>query len=156
VKSHAVPSQVVALAPVGLGHAVHDVVPQVLTLVLVAQIPEQLCVPVAQTPEQAAAWAMQVPAHSFIPDGHAGKHAVPSQVTLPPAGSVHAAHDVAPQLPTSWLLTQRLPQRWYPVLHAMPHAPPTHCATPFGSVAHTVHAVPHAVASPSVAHLFAH
>jgi hypothetical protein len=156
VKSHAVPSQVLALAPVGLGHAVHDVVPQVSTLVLVAQIPAQLWVPVAHTPEHAAAASMQVPAHSFMPVGQAGRHAVPSQVTVPPAGSAHAAHEVAPQLPTSRLLTQRPPQTWKPVLHAMPHAPPTHWATPLGSVGQTVHAVPHAVASPSAAHLAAH
>jgi hypothetical protein len=87
VKSHAVPSHVVALAPVGFGHAAQDVAPQVSTLVFVAQIPEQLWVPAGHTPEQAAAAAMHVPAHSFIPVGHAGTHAVPSHVTVPPAGT---------------------------------------------------------------------
>ena len=120
------PSQEVALAPVGLGHAVHDVVPQVSALVLAAQIPAQLCVPAGHTPEHAAAASMQVPAQSFMPVGQAGRHVVPSQVTLPPVGIVHAVHEVVPQLPTSRLLTQRLPQVWNPVLHAMPHAPPTH------------------------------
>jgi hypothetical protein len=126
VKSHVVPSHVVVLAPVGLGHAVHDVVPQVSTLVLVAQMPAQSWVPVRHTSEHAAAAAMHAPAHSFMPVGQAGTHAVPSQVTVPPAGDWHAVHDVVPQLPTSRLLTQRPPQMWYPALQAMPHAPPTH------------------------------
>jgi hypothetical protein len=126
VKSHAVPLQVVALAPVGLGHAVHKVVPQVSTLVFNAQMPPQLCVPAGHTPEHAAAMSMHVPAHSFIPDEQAGIHAVPSHVTVPPIGAWHAVHDVAPQLPTSALLTQRPPQVWYSALQAMPHAPPTH------------------------------
>jgi hypothetical protein len=111
VKSHAVPSQVAVLAPVGFGQAVHDVVPQVSTLVLVAQIPAQLCVPVAHTPEHAVAASMHVPAQAFIPVGHVGRHAVPSHVTEPPAGSWHAVHDVVPQLPTSRLLTHR-PPHW--------------------------------------------
>ena len=110
MKSQAVPSHVVALAPVGFGHAAHDVAPQVSTLVFGAQIPAQLCVPVGHTPEHAVAASMHVPAHAFIPVGHVGTHAVPSHVTEPPAGSWHAVHDVVPQLPTSRLLTQRPPQ----------------------------------------------
>jgi hypothetical protein len=42
------------------------------------------------------------------------------------------------------------------VLHAIPHAPPAHCATPFGSVGHTVHEVPHAGTSLSIEHLVPH
>ena len=100
------------LAPVGFAHAAHDVVPHVSTLVFRAQIPEQLCVPAAQTPEQAVAASMQLPAHSFVPVGHAGWHIVPSHATEPPAGSWHAVHEVVPQLPTSLLLTH-LPPHWW-------------------------------------------
>jgi hypothetical protein len=35
-------------------------------------MPLQLCVPDGQTPEHEAAVAMQSPAQTFIPDGHAG------------------------------------------------------------------------------------
>ena len=111
VKSHAVPSHEVALAPVGRGHARHDV-PQLLTLVFDAQMPPQSCEPAAHCPEHAAAMAMHAPAHSFMPAGQAGTHAVPSHVTVPPpVGASQATHEVAPQLPMAMLLTQRPPQR---------------------------------------------
>ena len=113
-KSQLVPSHVVALAPSGFGHAVHAAAPapQVSTLVFEAQIPLQLWVPAGHTPEQAVAVAMQVPAHSFIPVGQVGWQAMPSHTTVPPAGAWHAVQDVVPQLPMSWLLTQRPPQAW--------------------------------------------
>jgi hypothetical protein len=108
VKSHVVPSHVVALAPVGLGQPV-QVVPHVSTLLFVAQMPLQSCVPVGQVP-QAAVVAMQAPAHSLVSVGQAGTHAVPSQATEPPVGIVHAVHEVVPQLPVSSLLTHLAPQ----------------------------------------------
>ncbi len=49
---------------------------------------EQLWVPLAHTPLHAALLAMQVPAHSFMPDGQAGTHCVPSHVTEPPVGCI--------------------------------------------------------------------
>lgn len=85
VKSHVVPSHVVALAPVGFGHELHDVAPQLSTLVFDAQIPLQLCVPAGHVP-QAAVMATHAPAHSCMLAGQAGMHAVPSQVTEPPVG----------------------------------------------------------------------
>ena len=156
VKSQAVPSQLVALAPGGLAHPTHDVTPHVLTLVLAAQTPPQLCVPAGHWPEQAAAMSTHAPTHSFIPVGHAGTHAVPSHVTEPSVGAWQAWQDVVPQLPMSLLLTQRLPQMCVPVLHTSPQAPPTHCAAPFGSVAHATHEVPQAVASSSRTHRAPH
>lgn len=108
MKSHAVPEQVVSLAPVGLGHARQDEGPQVSTLVFEAQIPLQLCDPPGHCPEQAAAMSMQPPRHSFIPMGHVGTHAAPSQLTMPPpVGVWHAEHDVLPQLATSVFFTHR-------------------------------------------------
>ncbi len=109
---HAVPLQDVALAPVGNEQAVHDVVPQLPTSLLLAQIPEQLCVPLGHVPLHAALLAMQTPLHSFIPDGQAGTHCVPSQVTEPPVGCTQAVQEEVPQLPTSALLTHLLPHRW--------------------------------------------
>jgi hypothetical protein len=100
--------------------------------------------------------AIQVPAQSFMPIGHAGTQTVPLQVTPPPIGASHATHEDAPQLPMSPLFTHRPPQMWYPVAHARVHAPPTHCAVPFGSVAQAVHAAPHAVVSSSRTHLVPH
>ena len=85
MKSHDPLLQVVALAPVGFGQATHEA-PQVSTLVLSAQMPAQLWVPLGQRPEHAAAAAMHAPAHSFMPGGQAGTHMVPSQVTAPPLG----------------------------------------------------------------------
>jgi hypothetical protein len=149
MKSQVVPSHDVELAPVGLGHDVQSVVPHESVLVFDKQTMEQLCVAGGQMPSHDAAWSMHFPAHSFIAPGHEGTHAVPSQVTLPPIGIWQAEHDVVPQLPTSLLLTHLAPQMWKPVLQTRPQLPPTHCAVPFGSVAHTVQAIPQAVASVS-------
>ena len=110
VKSHFIPSHVVALAPVGLGQLVHNV-PQVSTLVFMAQMPPQSWVPDGQRTEQAAAASIHTPEHSFIPEGQAGTQVVPSQVAEPPIGIVHALHEVVPQLPTSLLLTHLAPHR---------------------------------------------
>ena len=87
VKSQLVPSQVVALAPVGFEQDVHAVVPHESTLVFEAQTPLQSCVPFGHTPEQAADEATQAPAQGFIPEGQAGTQAVPLHVTLPPVGA---------------------------------------------------------------------
>ena len=111
VKPQVVPSQLFEVAPVGKGHAVHDVVPQLATSVLLAQMPEQSWVPLEQTPLHAELLAMQVPAQSFMLAGQAGRHCVPSQVTEPPVGCMHAVHDEVPQLPTSALLTHLPPHR---------------------------------------------
>jgi hypothetical protein len=155
VKSQIVPSQVVALAPVGLGHDVHKV-PHESMLALDLQSPWQLWVPAGQVPSHAAVLAMHAPAQSFIPAGHAGTQAVPSQVTVPPIGSWQLMHDVVPQLPTSRLLTQRPAQRWYPVLHVRLHTPPVHWAVPLRSAGHTEHDAPHAAGSLSAGHLLPH
>lgn len=64
VKSHFVPSQVAAAAPVGTGQAVHAV-PQELALMLSAQIPVQMCIPVGHMFEQGAVDAIQAPLHSI-------------------------------------------------------------------------------------------
>lgn len=111
VKPHVAPLQFVEVAPLGKGQDVHDVAPQLPTLVLLAQMPEQSCVPLGQTPMHAALLAMHAPAQSFVPDGHTVMHCVPSQVTEPPVGCWHAVHEVEPQLPRSLLLTHLPPQR---------------------------------------------
>jgi hypothetical protein len=126
VKSQAVPLHVVTLAPVGLGHAEQAEVPQVSVLLLLAQIPAHSWVPAGQAPAQAALASMHAPAQLCFPVGQLGTQAVPSQVTAPPAGSWQAVHEVAPQLPTFVLFTQRPPHRWYPAWHVIPQAPPTH------------------------------
>ena len=106
MKLQVVPSQLVVLAPVGLGQDEHEA-PQESTPSLGLQIPLQSCVPDAHTPEHAAALSMQTPAQSFIPVGQAGRHEVPSQVTDPPVGFWHVVHEVAPQLSVLVLLTHR-------------------------------------------------
>ena len=72
----------------GAAHAVQEVGPQELVLVLLAQ----------------------VPAHSCEPVLHVAPHEMPSHVAVPLTGCVHATHD-APQLVTLALLTQAPPQR---------------------------------------------
>jgi hypothetical protein len=52
-----------------------------------SHIPLQSWVPEEHTPEHGAALSMQVPAHSFIPAGHAGTQLAPSQLTVPPTGA---------------------------------------------------------------------
>jgi len=103
VNPHAVPSQV-AVPCAGVGQAVHDV-PQVFGLALAWQMPEQSCVPDAQTPAHDALLAIHAPAHSFIPVGQVPLHIVPSQVAEPPVGTEHGTHDV-PQLARSSFFTQ--------------------------------------------------
>jgi len=87
MKSHDIPLQVESLAPVGFGHAAHDVGPQEFTLVFAAQRPLQSCEPAAHCPEHAITISMHAPAHSFMPVGQAGTHAAPSQLTVPPVGA---------------------------------------------------------------------
>jgi hypothetical protein len=62
-------------------------------------------------PSQAFAFGMHAPRHSFIPAGHAGWQARPSQVTVPPVGVMQGMHDAlsfGPQLATI-LLSTHLP-----------------------------------------------
>ncbi len=85
VKLHVEPLQLVVLAPVGFGQGVQEV-PQVSTLVFMAQRPLQLWVPVGHTSEQGAVLAMHAPAQSLVPAGQVTMHCVPSQLAEPPVG----------------------------------------------------------------------
>ena len=91
------PSQV-AVPWVGTGQLV-QAVPQLLGLALGWHVPEQSWVPVLQTPEQEAVWAMHWPAHSLKPVGHEPPQLVPSQVADPPIVSESVAETVPPALP---------------------------------------------------------
>jgi hypothetical protein len=71
---------------------------------------------------------------------------VPSHVGLALAVVVHAVHE-APQLAVSVLLTQALPQRWYPALHTKPQPVVPHVAVAFAGAVQCVQVAPHAVAS---------
>ena len=115
------PSHVAADAPVGLGHDAQVEVPHELTLVSGAQSPAQSCVPDGHMPEQDDAIGMQAPAQSFMVAGQVGVQLVPSQVAEPPLGAWQGIHDVGPHELTLALLTQTVPHRWKPGLHAMPH-----------------------------------
>jgi hypothetical protein len=108
VKVQVVPSQLVVLAPVGLGHEV-QADPQLSTLTFDAHRPLQSWVVPMHTPAHEAAPSMQVPAHSFMPGLQVGMHTVPSQVAEPPVGFWQAVQEVVPQLPTSLLLTHLPP-----------------------------------------------
>ena len=111
VKPHVVPSQV-AVPCVGIGQGEQDV-PQLLGLAFGWHVPEQSCVPVPQTPEHEAAWAMHWPAHNLKPVGHDPPQLVPSHVAVPPMGTGQATQAM-PQLATSVLLTH------WPVQMCMP------------------------------------
>ena len=129
------------MAFAGVGQGVHDVVPQLLTLVFGWQVPEQSCEPEEQTPEQAAPLAMQTPAQSFIPEGQVPPQVVPSQVAVPPpVGTGHAVHEV-PHPETLVLATHAVPQAWNPVPQAKPHAVPSQVAVEFAGGAHAAHDV---------------
>ena len=75
VNPHAVPSQV-AVPLVGAVHAVHDVVPQLLVLVL----------------------ATHVDPHRWKPLLQVNPHWVPSQVAVALAGAVHGVVQLVPQV----------------------------------------------------------
>ena len=107
VNPQLVPSQV-AVPFMGVEHAVHDM-PHEFALVFGWQVPLQSWLPLAQTPEQDAVEAMQTPAHSFMPDGQVPPHIVPSQVAVPPVGTVQAVQ-LEPQELIAVLLTHELPQ----------------------------------------------
>ena len=151
VDPHAVPLHV-AVPPVGTGHAVHDVAPQLATEVLLTQVPLHRCmapgqahapfwhvVPPAQAVAQPPQWLLslcsltQVVPHSVSPAVHVDPHAVPLHVAVPPVGTGHAVHDVVPQLATEALLTQ------VPLHGCMPtgqaHAPFWHVVPPAQAVA---------------------
>jgi len=142
----------------GAEHA-EQLVPQVATAVLAAQMPLQLCVPVGHVLLQARLVAMQAPLQSCMPLGQLAPQLRPSQVADPPWGTAHAVHDVVPQLATSVLLTQApVPDGhwWWPVAHMIPHVPPWQTAVPLGSPGQAVQLDPHAVASVLAAHLLPH
>jgi hypothetical protein len=69
----------------------------------------------AHMPLQALVLGMQAPAHTFEPEGQAGMHASPSQVTVPPpVGAWQGEHDVrslGPQVATALLSTHLPPHR---------------------------------------------
>jgi hypothetical protein len=84
---------------------------------------------------------MQAPAHSFIPDGQVPPHDVPSQVAVPPVGTLHAVQD-DPHEVTAVLRTHDVPHAWYPVAQVNPHDVPSHVAVPLAGAVHGVHDVP--------------
>lgn len=129
--------------------------PQKVVLVSAWQMPLQLCCPVMHIPSHAFAFGMHVPRHSLVPEGHAGWHARPSHVTVPPVGiwqAVHEASSLGPQVATALLSTHLPPHTWKPVLHISAHSPPTQAAVPFASVGQVMQVAPHPVASLSAAH----
>jgi hypothetical protein len=117
------------------------------------QMPLQLCVPEGQTPSHAWATGTQAPLQSFLlVSGQDGTHARPVHVTSPPAGFWQGvSHAVVPHVAGSVLLTQRVPQRWYPVRHARSHVPPVQIRWPLGSFGQATQPAPQAVASSSEA-----
>ncbi len=67
-------------------------------------------------------------------------------------GVGHGVQEVAPQVATSVLLTQALPQRWNPELHAKSHVVPSHVAVAFAGTMHGEQDVPHDVTLVLFAH----
>jgi hypothetical protein len=129
VNPQVVPSQV-AVPCAGTVQAVHDV-PQLLGLALGWHVPEQSWVPVLQTPEHEAAWAMHWPAHSLKPVGHEPPQLVPSQVADPPIGTGQATQAM-PQLATSVLITHWPVQMCVPAPQTVPTSglwPASGCTT---------------------------
>lgn len=124
VNPHLVPSQVACEAPAGTGQTAQEG-PQPVTSFATKQKPLQRLVPVGQEPAQLTFGAMQTPSQSTFGAGQVPPHDFPSQVALPPFGTVHAVQAV-PQLLGSSSRTQL----------------PPHACSPFGQVAATGKSTP--------------
>jgi len=146
------PSQLVDEAPVGRAHAWHELVPHEFTLVFMEQTPLHACVPPGHWPSHAALLSMQLPLHSFWPDGQVPLQLPDTQVAVPPAGAGQGSHD-EPQLAGSESLAHAPLHEWVPDLQPMVQVPPMHCAVPapLGSVGQVTQRSPQAVASLSFA-----
>jgi hypothetical protein len=110
VKSQLPVVHAVALAPVGLGHALHRA-PHEFVLLSSTQTPPQLCVPVGQAPHGAFA-AMQAPLQSCWGAAQLPPHFWPSHVAVPPVMLPQAMHEDGPHEPTSASLTHLPPHAW--------------------------------------------
>lgn len=142
------PVQVAEPLADGAGHDT-QLAPQKVVLVSGWQMPLQLCVPVGQGPHGVFV-GIHAPAHTFVPLGHAGWHARPSQVAVPPIGTSQGIQEVlsfGPHVATALLSTHLPPHWWKPALHMTAHAPLTQTALPLGSVRHTRQLVPQPVGS---------
>jgi len=118
VKPHA-PLAQVAVAFVTAGQAA-QLPPQEFTLVFERQRPLQSCVPMGQTPMQAAPFAMQTLAQTFSPIGHFAPQVVPSHVAAPPCGAEQAEQEVPHD--AGELSSEQPPlQAWKPAPHEKPH-----------------------------------
>jgi hypothetical protein len=102
-----VPSQV-ALPFAGAEQAV-QLVPQLCTLWLLTHRPLQSCCPDGQLPEQAWDKGMQAPKQSFWLVGQLPPQLVPSQVALPPVGTVQGVQ-LPPQLAVEVFDRHSMPQ----------------------------------------------
>jgi hypothetical protein len=126
VTPQAVPSQV-AVPFAGVGQAVQALAPHEAGLVFERQRPLQLCEPAAHWFMHAWFVGMQAPAQSFWLAGQVPPQAVPSQVAVPPVGTVQGVHE-APQVSTAAFETQAPLHRWKPVLQISPHVLPSQVA----------------------------
>lgn len=109
------------------GHGVQEL-PHEFVLEFDRQSPLQSWVPGPHCPSQAEFGGKQVPRQSCWPVGHVGTQLVPLQLTLPPTGATHGAHDSMPQLFTLEFETHCPLHSWKPGLQATTQAPPLHAA----------------------------
>jgi hypothetical protein len=119
---HVIPQLVpshVAVPFVGTGHAVHEVIPQPITLVLGTHAAPHWCEPAGHT---------QLMPDCTKPALHVIPQLVPSHVAVPFAGTGHAVHEVIPQLLTLVFETHIPEHRCRPIGHW--HAPATHVCPP--------------------------
>ena len=100
----------VAVPFVGTGHAVHELVPQLLTLVFETHVPEHRCCPAGHIATHIMPLGMK-PALHVIPQ------LVPSHVAVPFVGTGHAVHEVVPQPITLVLSTHAAPHWCEPAGH---------------------------------------
>jgi hypothetical protein len=109
-KEQVVPSQVVWLAPAGLGHAVQSV-PQEFTLVSSGQRFEQACEPVGQPP-QAWVFGMHAPLQSTRSVGQVPPQLPATQVAVPFVIMGQDVQDDVPHVAGSASLTHLPLQSW--------------------------------------------
>src|SRR6185369_8792482 len=130
VKPHDVPSQV-GIPSCGAGQAVHDVGPQLVTALLLTQLPLQRWKPLLQVLPQL------VPSQVVVAFGGGGSHGVQS----------------CPQVSVLLLSAQVSPQRWKPwaASQVKSQLTPSQVGTPLAGAVHGAHSEPQVAGSLSLA-----
>jgi hypothetical protein len=142
LKSHLPPSHV-AFALGWRPHGVQEP-PQLAVSLSGTQLPAQSWLPAGHWVSQDLPAGRHSPLQSVIPAGQDAPHIAPSQVAVPPTGTVQGEQPV-PQVRGSLSRTQLFPQAWWPSLQVRTHWSPSHVVCPNVEVGQVTQAVPQAL-----------